>query len=100
MGFEVLLKGNNMIRLLTGLAVSLKISFVSVAISIVLGVALGILMTLKNPVITVVSRIYLEIVRIMPQMVLLFIVYFGTTKALGINLEAETAAVIVVLGNG
>ena len=26
---------------------------------------------------------------------LLFIVYFGTTKALGINLEAETAAVIV-----
>ena len=95
MGFEVLLKGNNMIRLLTGLAVSLKISFVSVAISIVLGVALGILMTLKNPVITVISRIYLEIVRIMPQMVLLFIVYFGTTKALGINLEAETAAVIV-----
>ena len=95
MGFEVLLKGNNMIRLLTGLAVSLKISFVSVAISIALGVFLGILMTLKNPVITVVSRIYLEIVRIMPQMVLLFIVYFGTTKALGINLEAETAAVIV-----
>jgi polar amino acid transport system permease protein len=95
MGFEVLLKGNNMIRLLTGLAVSLKISFISVAISIVLGVILGILMALKNPVITVITRVYLEIVRIMPQMVLLFIVYFGTTKALGINLEAETAAVIV-----
>ena len=95
MGFEVLLKGNNMIRLLTGLAVSLKISFISVAISIVLGVILGILMAFKNPVITVITRVYLEIVRIMPQMVLLFIVYFGTTKALGINLEAETAAVIV-----
>ena len=64
MGFEVLLKGNNMLRLLTGLAVSLKISFVSVAISIVLGVILGILMALKNPVITVISRVYLEIVRI------------------------------------
>ncbi|MEE3470466.1 MAG: amino acid ABC transporter permease [Butyrivibrio hungatei] len=95
MGFEVLLKGNNMIRLLTGLAVSLKISFISVAISIALGAVLGILMTFKNPVINAVSRVYLEIVRIMPQMVLLFIVYFGTTKALGINLEAETAAVIV-----
>lgn len=35
----------------------------------------------KNPVINVFSRIYLEIVRIMPQMVLLFIVYFGATKA-------------------
>ena len=95
MGFEVLLKGNNMIRLLTGLAVSLKISFISVAISIALGAVLGILMTFKNPVINAVSRVYLEIVRIMPQMVLLFIVYFGTTKAMGINLEAETAAVIV-----
>ena len=95
MGFEVLLKGNNMIRLLTGLAVSLKISFISVAISIALGAVLGILMTFKNPVINAVSRVYLEIVRIMPQMVLLFIVYFGTTKALGINLETETAAVIV-----
>jgi len=95
MGFEVLLKGNNMVRLLTGLAVSLRISLVSVAISIVLGVILGILMALKNPIITVISRVYLEIVRIMPQMVLLFLVYFGTTKAMGINLEAETAAVIV-----
>lgn len=95
MGFEVLLKGNNMIRLLTGLAVSLRISLVSVVISIALGVVLGILMAFKNPVITAVSRVYLEIVRIMPQMVLLFIVYFGTTKALGINLSAETAAIIV-----
>ena len=95
MGFEVLLKGSNMLRLLLGLWISLKISLISVAISIVLGVLLGILMTLKNPIITVISRIYLEIVRIMPQMVLLFLVYFGTTKALGINLEAETASIIV-----
>lgn len=95
MGFEVLLKGSNMLRLLTGLLVSLKISMISVVISIVLGVAVGIMMALKNPVITVISRIYLEIVRIMPQMVLLFIVYFGSTKALGINLSAETASIIV-----
>ena len=95
MGFEVLLKGSNMIRLLMGLLVSLKISFVSVAISIFLGVAIGILITLKNPVLNAIFRVYLEIVRIMPQMVLLFIVYFGTTKALGINLSAETASVIV-----
>lgn len=95
MGFEVLLKGSNMMRLLSGLMVSLKISLVSVVISIVLGVAVGILMALKNPVISAVTRVYLEIVRIMPQMVLLFIVYFGSTKALGINLSAETAAIIV-----
>ena len=51
MGFEVLLKGNNMLRLLGGLGVAMYISLISVAISIVLGIILGALMTLKNPVI-------------------------------------------------
>ncbi|MBQ3898753.1 MAG: amino acid ABC transporter permease [Lachnospiraceae bacterium] len=95
MGFDVLFKGSNMLRLLMGLAVALRISLISAIISIFLGVALGSLMSLKNPVITVISRIYLEFIRIMPQMVLLFLVYFGTTKALGINMSAETASVIV-----
>lgn len=95
MGFEVLLKGNNALRLLGGLGVAMYISMISVAISITLGIILGMLMTLKNPVINAVSRVYLEIVRIMPQMVLLFIVYFGATKILGLNLSAEVSAVIV-----
>ncbi len=95
MGFEVLLKGNNLERLLLGLLVALRISLISVVISIVLGVIVGSLMTLKNKVIKAVTRLYLEFVRIMPQMVLLFLVYFGTTKALGINMSAETASIIV-----
>ena len=95
MGFEVLLKGNNMLRLLGGLGVALRISLISVVISIVLGIILGSIMTLKNPFINAISRVYLEIVRIMPQMVLLFIVYFGTTRAFGIHMEAELAAIIV-----
>lgn len=95
MGFEVLLKGNNMVRLLEGLGIALQISLISVGISIVLGVIIGALMTLKRPVITVGTRIYLEIVRIMPQMVLLFLVYFGTTKALGINMSAKASSIIV-----
>lgn len=95
MGFEVLFKGSNMLRLLSGMLVALRISLISVLISIVLGVVLGSLMSLKKPAITVASKIYLEFIRIMPQMVLLFLVYFGTTKALGINMSAETASIIV-----
>jgi polar amino acid transport system permease protein len=75
--------------------VALRISLISVTISIVLGVILGSLMTLKNPVIKVVSKIYLEFIRIMPQMVLLFVVYFGSTKALGLSITAESASIIV-----
>ena len=95
MGFEVLLKGKNMIRLLQGLGVALQISLISVAISIVLGLILGMLMSLKKPFINLVSRVYLEIVRIMPQMVLLFIVFFGYTKLTGRNISAESSSLIV-----
>ncbi len=95
MGFEVLFKGKNPIRLLAGLGIALKISVISVVISIFLGLILGILMSLKNPIINVLSRIYLEIVRIMPQLVLLFIVFFGVSRMTGINLSAEVSSVIV-----
>ena len=45
LGISVLLKGKNMIRLLGGLWVALRISLISVVISIPLGILLGIVMT-------------------------------------------------------
>ena len=95
LGLEVLLKGKNMARILGGLGVALKISLISVLISIVAGILIGILMTWKNPISRAITRCYLEIVRIMPQMVLLFLVYFGTTRVFGWNLYGELSAVIV-----
>ena len=95
LGISVLLKGQNFMRMLAGLGVALKISLISVVISIPLGIVLGVLMTWKNPIIKVILRIYLEIVRIMPQMVLLFLVFFGTTRAFGWDLSGESASIIV-----
>ena len=95
LGIDVLFKGTNFWRLLQGLWVSVEISMISVAISIVLGLAVGVLMTSENKVLKAILRIYLEIVRIMPQMVLLFLVYFGTTRVFGWNLTAEAAAIFV-----
>ena len=95
LGIDVLFKGTNFVRLLSGLWVAVRISLISVSISIVLGLVVGVLMTSKNRILKVIFRIYLEIVRIMPQMVLLFIVYFGTTRVFGWNLEAEVSAILV-----
>jgi len=95
LGLDVLFKGINFVRLLEGLWVSLRISLIAIAISIVLGLVVGWLMTRKNIVIRAVTRVYLEIVRIMPQMVLLFIVFFGTTRLFGWNLDAEVSSIIV-----
>ncbi len=95
LGLEVLFKGRNFIRILGGLWVALKISFIAVAISIPAGILLGVVMTWKNPVTKFITRLYLEIIRIMPQLVLLFLLFFGTTRAFGWNLSGEAASIIV-----
>lgn len=95
LGIDVLFKGTNFVRLLSGLWVAVRISLISVLISIVLGIVVGILMTSKSSVLKAIFRLYLEIVRIMPQMVLLFIVYFGTTRVFGWDLDAERSAIFV-----
>jgi polar amino acid transport system permease protein len=95
LGIDVLFKGTNLLRLLGGLWVAIRISLIAVAISIALGLVVGVLMTSNSRVLKTIFRVYLEIVRIMPQMVLLFIVYFGTTRVFGWNLSAEASAIFV-----
>lgn len=95
LGIDILFKGSNFARLAAGLWVALKISLIAVLLSIPLGILFGIFMTIRNPVTKTISRIYLEIVRIMPQLVLLFIVFFGTTRVFGMNLSAEFSSIIV-----
>ena len=94
-GIEVLFLGNNMLRLLEGLWVTVRLALVSIGLSLILGSALGAAMTLKNRAVKIITRVYLEIIRIMPQLVFLFIVFFGVTKLTGANLSGETSAVIV-----
>ena len=94
-GISVLFMGKNFLRLLGGLWVTLRISLIAVVLSIPLGILFGMFMTLKNPVSRAISRVYLEFIRIMPQLVLLFIAYFGVTRAFGWNLSADVSAVIV-----
>jgi polar amino acid transport system permease protein len=95
LGIRVLFMGNNFLRLLGGLWITVKISMLAVILSIILGILMGLLMTLKNPVVKVLTKFYLEFIRIMPQLVLLFLVYFGATKTFGIQLSGQVSAVIV-----
>ena len=92
---EVLLKGRNMARLLQGLWVTLSLSLISIGLSIALGLLAGLLRTMKNKAIRALCRLWLETIRIVPQLVLLFLVYFGLAKAFNIQLSGETSAVIV-----
>ena len=93
--FSVLGMGTNFLRLLGGLWTTVWIALVSVLFSVVLGFAFGILMTLKNRAVRALCKIYLEVMRIMPQLVLLFVAYYGLTRTLGISLSGEAASILV-----
>lgn len=94
-GIQVLFQGNNLLRIFQGLGVTIGISLVSVILSLVLGTVFGIIMTSRSKLVRVLSRVYLEFIRIMPQLVLLFIVYFGLARTFNINISGWTSAVIV-----
>ena len=70
-----LLSSENLIRLLGGLGVTLQIALISIAVSLALGLVLGILMASGRRALYIPLKICLEIVRIMPPIVWLFIVY-------------------------
>ncbi|MDD3338517.1 MAG: amino acid ABC transporter permease [Lachnospiraceae bacterium] len=95
LGLDVLWKGSNLLRLLGGLGVALRISLIAVVISIPLGLLLGTLMTGKNVILKFILKLYLEFIRIMPQLVLLFMVFFGSTRMFGWQPSGELSAIIV-----
>lgn len=94
-GIKVLFLGHNFLRLMEGLWVTLRISLIAILLSVPLGILFGMFLTMKNPISRAIGRVYLEIIRIMPQLVLLFIAYFGVTRAFGWNLSADTSAILV-----
>lgn len=57
---RVLFMGNNLVRLLGGLWITIRISLIAIALSIVLGILLGMVMALKHPLIRLLTRLYLE----------------------------------------
>lgn len=97
MEFELLFQGNNFTRLLSGLWVTAEIAFVSVFFACLFGVIVGVVMTSKNAVIKAICQVYLEFVRIIPLLVLLFITYFGLAKWLGIHLDTITVCIWVFI---
>lgn len=93
-GFDLLFQGQNLSRLLEGLTLALYISAIAVVLSLVLGIILGIAQVKGHSLIRKIMRGYVHFIQIMPQLVLLFIAYFGL-RAFAINLSPEMASIIV-----
>lgn len=92
---NVLFEGRNMYRLIEGLLVTLKIGFIAVVITIVAGFVIGIIRTSKNRMVQLPFRIYLELFRIIPILVWLFVIYYIVPANFELSLSSETVALIV-----
>lgn len=95
LGIRVIFQGRNFQRLFEGLGVTAEIAFISIIIGSFLGILIGLSRTSKLKPILIINRLYLELFRIIPILVWLFIFYFGATTALNIDLSGKLVSIIV-----
>jgi polar amino acid transport system permease protein len=93
-GINVLLEGTNFARLMGGLWTAVWIAALSLIIGLALGTVLGMLRTLHNRVIRFILLMYLEFFRIVPTVVLLFLVYYILPRQFNVNMPATWMAVL------
>lgn len=93
-GINVLFEGTNFIRLMGGLWTAIWIAGLSLILGLALGTILGMLRTLKSKIIRFILVLYLEFFRIVPTVVLLFLVYYILPRQFNINWPATWMAVL------
>ena len=93
-GINVLFEGSNFARLMAGLWSSIWIAALSLVIGLAVGTIFGILRTFKNRPLRFVLRLYLEFFRIVPTVVLLYLVYYILPRSLHVNWPATWMAVL------
>ncbi|CAM2779760.1 amino acid ABC transporter permease [Helicobacter burdigaliensis] len=82
---EILLDLQNIKRLMQGILITFKISFISIIFSCIFGFIFGYLMNTNNFIIRFLCNFYLEAIRIIPVLAWLFIVYFGLSSFISFN---------------
>jgi polar amino acid transport system permease protein len=95
LGIRAIFQGKNLQRLFEGLFVTVEIAFISIIIACLLGMIIGLSRTTKSKIVLAINRVYLELFRIIPTLVWLFIFYFGVTTALKIDLSGKLVSIIV-----
>lgn len=95
LGIKVLFEGNNLERLLLSLLEVVKLSLISLVIGLIVGTLFGMIRTSRNPVIKVIFKVYLEIFRIVPLLVLLFVFYYILPEMTNQSISNEAVSILV-----
>ncbi len=93
-GINVLFEGTNFARLMGGLWTAIGIAALALIIGLALGTLLGLLRTMNNKIVRFILMLYLEFFRIVPTVVLLFLVYYILPRQFHVNWPATWMAVL------
>ncbi|MBV7390990.1 amino acid ABC transporter permease [Enterococcus alishanensis] len=94
-GYELLFQGSNFTRLLGGVWEVVKISAISLVLGLAIGIVFGMIRTSRNPFIRIIFKLYLEIFRIVPLLVLLFLFYYLLPEMFNWQISNQTVSILV-----
>ncbi|MFB1550318.1 ABC transporter permease subunit [Staphylococcus aureus] len=84
---------------LKGIKITILISLIGVALGSILGAFVALMKLSKIKIILWIASIYIEILRGTPMLVQVFIVFFGITAALGLDISALVCGTIALVIN-
>lgn len=84
---------------LKGIKITILISLIGVALGSILGSFVALMKLSKIKIISWIASIYIEILRGTPMLVQVFIVFFGITAALGLDISALVCGTIALVIN-
>ncbi|HEI7231783.1 TPA: ABC transporter permease subunit [Staphylococcus aureus] len=84
---------------LKGIKITILISLIGVALGSILGAFVALMKLSKIKIISWIASIYIEILRGTPMLVQVFIVFFGITAALGLDISALVCGTIALFIN-
>lgn len=80
--------------LLRAAVTTIELAVMSISIGVVIGLFVALMKISKIKILNIIGQIYTWIFRGIPLLVQLFLIYYGLSAALGIDLDSYTAAVI------
>lgn len=86
----------NLKFLLSGLYYTILLSVTAIAISIVVGLVIALPGLARNPYMRGINRVYVELVRAVPILVLILWVYYGMPQLAGLSISVFWAGVIAL----
>lgn len=86
---------DNLMFLLDGFWLTIKVAAISIVLSFIIGGILGILRYAKIPVISKITAAIIEIIRNLPLLLIIFFVYFALPEV-GIKFSIEASAIIAL----